>query len=263
MTALKRLFCVLAAIVIFPGCHTVFAAEVFSLAADNVRCSGRGTAQVDIVSKNSVKIFAFTLDIACSDTEVEFVKAEKYGDGKISHHSENGRTKLVYYCKNGRSLSVNDKLFTLRFKSQSRTGFSLNFSISQCVNGDAEFMDSGGNFSCTASFTNASGYSETANGSSRKADKRVKTSAAGNPKQNKPEKPSLPGNDPQQTPPALNGIDNDYAPKQDFDAAVPIIIGGFSVIIAGLSAALVFQQLAKKRAEKQNEPPRDSGEDIE
>lgn len=259
VSTLKRLVCIFSAIiVVLTVHHNAFAAEVLSLAAENTRCTSKGAVQVDIVSKSRVTIYAFTLEIFCGDPEVEFVKADKSADSKISRHSENGTTKLVYYCKNGKSLAVNDKLFTLHFKSESRRDFSLSFSISQCVNSDAEFIDSGGGFSCNASFADASANSVPNTDTEARTSGGSKTSAAQKPSGNKPENTSVNATFEADTQPYLNSIDDDSVPKQDFDAAIPIITGGFSVIIAGLSVALALQHLSRKRAEKQNKLPRDS-----
>ena len=215
---------------LFTALHAtpVFAAEAVAMNVSSEKCGINGTVSVDVMLKSGAPLAAAKLELNYDEQLLDF--SDISGDnGCVMEHKANGGAVSVLYCaKHGDTPCIGDVLFTLSFKAIEAGTADIGLKVRDCSDALGRFLDVGELRAGKVTVTEAQN-SRDALSASELNDARV-SEATG----------------------------DGRAAKRDFDTALPLLIGGFSVIILLLLSFYAGQKISgrkKSSSEKAEDEP--------
>lgn len=261
---------------LFTALHAtpVFAAEAVAMNVSSEKCGINGTVSVDVMLKSGAPIAAAKLELNYDEQLLDF--SDISGDnGCVTEHKANGGAVSVLYCaKHGDTPCIGDVLFTLSFKAIEAGTADIGLKVRDCSDALGRFLDVGelsaGKVTVTEAQNSRAEYSRRA----------------------APKQPEQNTENPEETAEGFeneNAADRSYsrdtlsaselndargseatgdgrAAKRDFDTALPLLIGGFSVIILLLLSFYAGQKVSGRKksssAKAEDEPITEDEEQI-
>lgn len=181
-SAMKKLFSIsIILILIFSSFVCTYAAEAVSFEITDCECDKNRLFTVDIVAKSDSKFSAGTFEFTYDKSMFEFRSAKVTDDNsRIMTNELSNSVKAVYLNANGKDIKNGEVIFTVTFKSVKSGEGYIDFTVSDCVNSNAEFIDIG---KCTSAKITVSGSSsdksssDSSNSSNNSSSKNSKDSS--------------------------------------------------------------------------------------
>lgn len=131
-------------VLIASSIFTVSANQSVSFEISNCTCDTNRLFTVNIVAKSDIKLSAATFEFTYDKNLFEFRSAKVTDEeSKISYNELDSYVKAVFLNPFGKDIKNGDTIFTLTFKSiSSGTGY-IDFTVSDCVSPDIEFIEIG------------------------------------------------------------------------------------------------------------------------
>lgn len=178
--AMKKLFSIsIILILIFSSFVCAYAAQTVSFEITDCECDKNSLFTVDIVAKSDSKFSAGTFEFTYDKSMFEFRSAKVADDNsRIMTNELSNSVKAVYLNANGKDIKNGEVIFTVTFKSVKSGESYIDFTVSDCVNSDAEFIDIG---KCTSAKITVGGSSsdKSSSDSNNSSSKNPKDSSNG------------------------------------------------------------------------------------
>lgn len=173
---MKKYFLIFITIfLIISSSFTVSAIDTVSFELSNCNCDKNRLFTVNMIAQSDIKLSAATFEFTYNQNLFEFRSIKTTDENsQISYNELNNGVKAVFLNAFGQDISSKEIIFTLTFKSINSGTGNINFSVSECVSPDIQFVDIG---TCTSStVTINSTNSEEQNNRSTKPKKETETS---------------------------------------------------------------------------------------
>ena len=151
---------------------TVFAASAVSFRTPSETTQTDRLYYVEVYAQSDVPRCAALFDFSYDPAAFEFREASAEKPAQIESYDTGDHVKLAYLNIDGADCSMEDVLFLLTFKTKQEGSYSFAYSVSQCVDENAEFLDVGELRAGNVTVTGRSGSS-----SNGKAESEKKTAA--------------------------------------------------------------------------------------
>ena len=151
---------------------TVFAASAVSFRTPSETTQTDRLYYVEVYAQSDVPLCAALFDFSYDPAAFEFREASAEKPAQIETYDTGDHVKLAYLNIDGADCSMEDVLFLLTFKTKQEGSYSFAYSVSQCVDENAEFLDFGELRAGNVTVTGRSGSS-----SNGKAESEKKTAA--------------------------------------------------------------------------------------
>lgn len=166
---MKRIFALLISFLIFfSSLITAFASEEVSFSCGDVSCNNNRLFSVDVKAKSSDPISAATFEFTYDKTLIEFRGVTAVDGSSVRANELDNCIKAVYLCTDGKNIENETTIFTLEFKSLNLGSCSINYTVSECVDSNVEFMPVG---NCIAGHVDVVSTAVNLDSSSKKSDK--------------------------------------------------------------------------------------------
>ena len=147
---MKKLFIILTAfIIIMNSIFSVSASDSISFKLSDCSCDKNRLFSIDMIATSDTKLSAATFEFTYNKSLFEFrsIKA-KNEEAEISYNELDSCVKAVFLNTFGQNIKNGDIIFTLNFKSLTSGDGNIDFSVSECVSPDIEYINIG---TCTSS----------------------------------------------------------------------------------------------------------------
>ncbi len=174
---MKKYFLILITIcLILSSSLSVSAIEIVSFELSDCNCDKNRLFTVDMIAESDIKLSAATFEFTYNQNLFEFRSIKTTDENsQISYNELDSSVKAVFLNAFGQIINSKEVIFTLTFKSINSGTGSINFSVSECVSSDVEFIEIG---TCTSSTVtiNSTQTDEQNNNRSTKPKKEKETS---------------------------------------------------------------------------------------
>lgn len=177
---MKKLVSILSVLlIIILSCQSVFAVENISFELTNCDTSQNRLFSVDMIAKSSTELSAATFEFKYDKNMIEF-KNIKANNSKVKYNELDGSVKVSYLCADGKNINNGDTIFSITFKAISSGNCFVDFSASDCVDSNANFIDVGNCSSANIQIGNSKEENNNSSKSSSASDKNTKNSKSKN-----------------------------------------------------------------------------------
>lgn len=139
----KLLMILLAALIFLPSAVTAFAADAVSFALDTVKCRKNRLVDIEMTAECNTKLSAAMFSFSYDKSVLEFREATAPDGSKVVTNETDDRVRLSYLCEKGASVKDGGVIFTLEFKAVEEGSSPIDFTASECVDPDAQWLSIG------------------------------------------------------------------------------------------------------------------------
>ncbi len=242
---MKKVVSILSALlIIMVSYQSVFAAENISFELTNCEASQNKSFSVDLIAKSSIELSAATFEFKYDKTMIEF-KNIKADNSKVKYNELDGSVKVSYLCADGKNINNGNAILTITFKAMNLGNCFVDFSASDCVDSNANFIDVGSCSSANIQVGNSKEENNNSSKSSSESDKNTKNSKSKN--------SSHTGSaDDETSDSAFNdfGLLNNIDDKSTRFLIIGIAVGSSIIAISLIVYLIIKKHLTKKEKDK-------------
>ena len=162
---------------------TASAASSVSFRTSDCETARNRVFTVNVCAASGSPLCAALFDITYDSSAFDFRGASVQKPALVETNSEDGRVRLDYLNAGGTDCSEEAVIFTLSFKSKKAGTYTFGYTVSQCVDSDAEFMSVGevrsGVITVTGSGSSTQSKSSNSSKSSSSSGGNSKSSSSG------------------------------------------------------------------------------------
>ncbi len=145
---MKKLFVLLVAVsMVIISVIPVFAQNLLSFKISDAECDKNRLFEVPMLASGDVSLCAASFEITYDTNMFEFKKIS-CDNAKVDYNDAGGNVFVSYLASAGKDVTDNTELFEVQFKSINIGEGIIDFSASDCVDSNAEFIEIG---KCTSS----------------------------------------------------------------------------------------------------------------
>lgn len=257
------------------------AAEAVALRVSSAECSVNRIVTVDVTLQSHAPLTAAYLEFAYNTKVLTFQKLNTVKDNITEYVSENGVVRTVCCMKKGCFLQKGDRLFSLRFKAHSAGSSDIKITLKESSDAQGNLLAAGeltgGTVTVNGSGSGTNNNDRAANGDNRtennqQANGSRRTNRSGgqsgyasdesdddNASDQDDENDNSDLSSVKQQKERARASFDEAVAKKEFDAVVPLLIGGFGLIILLLLSFFLGQRIAKRKllAQPKNENEED------
>lgn len=180
---MKRVLVLLIIISLLLCTVTASAASSVSFRTSDCETARNRVFTVNVCAASGSPLCAALFDITYDSSAFDFRGASVQKPALVETNSEDGRVRLDYLNAGGTDCSEEAVIFTLSFKSKKAGTYTFGYTVSQCVDSDAEFMSVGevrsGVITVTGSGSSTQSKSSNSSKSSSSGSGNSKSSSSG------------------------------------------------------------------------------------
>ena len=143
VNVMKRVLVLLIIISLLFCTVTASAASSVSFRTSDCETARNRVFTVNVCAASGSPLCAALFDITYDSSAFDFRGASVQKPALVETNSEDGRVRLDYLNAGGTDCSEEAVIFTLSFKSKKAGTYTFGYTVSQCVDSDAEFMSVG------------------------------------------------------------------------------------------------------------------------
>lgn len=270
----KRILTLLAALLTALHATPVFAAETVAMNVSSEKCEINGTVSVDVMLQSGAPLAAANLELNYDDRLLNFSDIICDSGCVTEHKASSGAVSVLYCAKHGNKPCRGDVLFTLSFKAIEAGIADIVLKVKDCSDALGRFLDVGelraGTVTVTGAQNSRAGYSRSVSPKQPEQNTGNPEKTAEAPENETVAERSYPReifsaselNNSRESEATYDG----RAAKRDFDAALPLLIGGFSAVILLLLSFYAGQKIFGRKkspsAKAEDEPLTEDEEQI-
>ena len=238
------------------------AADAVSFKTESVKCIKNRLITVDVTAECDKPFCSAVFEFSFDNSILEYRGVAACEGSTVTDADKGGVVKAVFVNPRGLDVSSGGTVFSLEFKSLAEGETEIGFSVRDCVDGDAEFMDIGSCVSGTVTVTGgADNGAQTSKDDSSKSGAKARSDEGTDSSASKSKKSESSNNEGSaedaegaaaettggETPQRINDVI-----QRDYDMLLPIIVLSTSVFGA-IVIGFFFVNKAKKPKKTSNE----------